>query len=256
MPTGPGYRSTGRDVEARAGLPSSLVLYRETLAGGRTRCERKKNLFLVNGATGEFVPLGCGRMTCPACVPWLAARTAGAIGLAEPERFATLTLVGEDWRTVRARMYRLRYELRKSLGVAFEWAWNVEPNPKGTGHHVHLFEHGAYIPQRLLSRLADKNGMGGVADIRKWEPEGSLSSAYGLKGLLYPTKELREDLDVFLEANGRRLVHASRGYFRYCGTHLGLEDARRKWSVVRRGTTEPDPWGVRYCPAWERGISK
>lgn len=247
------------DVDALADAPpSSLVHYRESLGNSRPRCERKKNLFLVNGATGEFIPLGCGRMTCPACVPWLAARTAGAIGLAEPERFVTLTQVGNDWQTVRARMGRVAYDLRKALGNYLEWAWTVEVNPEGTGHHVHLFQHGAFIPQRLLSHLADYNGMGRVADIRKWEPQGTLSSAYGLKGLLYPSKGALGEVDalgVFLEANGRRLIHATRGYFRYCGRHLGLEDARRMWSVVRRGATEPDPWGVRYCPAWEKGIT-
>lgn len=264
MPTGPGYRSTAGDVEARDGLPSSLASYRESLRSSRPRCERKLNLWLVNQATGEFMPLGCGRMTCPQCVGWLAVRTAGAVGLAEPQRFGRLSLVGNDWQTVRARMSRLRYDLRKALRQDFEWAWNVEQNPKGTGHHVHFFQHGAFVPQRLLAELADYRGMGRNVDIRQWKPQGSLSTAYGLKGLLYPMKgalderEGQDDevLNGFLAINGRRLIHASRGYFRHCGEHLGLEDARRKWSVVRRGATEPDPWGVRYCPAWERGKSK
>lgn len=249
------------DVDVLADGPlSSLAYNRESLPRRPERCERKKYLFLVNGATGEFVPLGCSRMTCPSCSRWLAIRTAGAVGLAEPQRLIRFSLVGDDWQTVRARMSRVVYDLRKALPGGVELAWNVEPNPKGTGQHIHALEHGSYIPQPLLAEIADRRGMGRNVDIRKWEAQGPLSSAYGLKGVLYPIKGAlgeQEGLDVFLRCNGRRLIHATRGFFRHgaLGPHVGLEDARRIWSVVRRGATEPDPWGVRYCPAWEKGIS-
>jgi hypothetical protein len=250
VPTGPGYTQIS---EPEADGLSSLASYRKSLGGSkRRRCAAKKNFWLVNGVTGEICPLGCGRMTCGDCVGWLAARTAGAVGLSEPERFGRLSLVGDDWSTVRARMGRLRYDLRKALGKPFEWAWNVERNPKGTGHHVHFLTHGCYVPQRLLCRLADYNGMGHNTDIRQWRAQSSLAEAYGLKGLLYPMKSAQGvELPDFLELNGKRLIHASRGFFRFEGQRLALEDARRQWSTLRGGTAEPDPWGVVYQPAWE-----
>ena len=183
-----------------------------------------------------------------------AGQVAGAIGLARPERLIGLSLVGEDWQTVRARVRRLRYDLRHQLGRRFEDCWHVEPNPAGTGHHVHAWQRGGFVPQGVLSRLADARGMGRVCDIRAWRPEGPLAEGYGLKlaGVRYGLKlaESSDQMFTYLEANGGRLVHASRGFWRdELGEPCGQKAARRAWCrSVAEGDGEEHDWQLRLIP--------
>jgi hypothetical protein len=177
-------------------------------------CPKTRALVFVNTVTGEMIPARCGRNSCAYCVQGNARRRAKAIAFAAPERAILLTQVGEDWQLVRARMFRLKYELQKALEKEFQWVYHVEPNPKGTGHHVHAWERGAFIPQRLLSATADHVGMGGFARINKIRSVRDAAN-YGLKGLGYGMKgvEAAESRSEYLLANGRRLTHQSRGFF-------------------------------------------
>jgi len=146
-------------------------------------------------------------------------------------------------------MKLLGHRLRKSVGP-FEWCWHVEPNPKGTGHHVHAWQRGSYIPQRTLSALAAGEGMGRVCDVRRWRPS-TRATMYGVKlaGVGYGLKlaEARESLELYLGCNGGRLVHASRGFWldregQHCGQREAMdawakraeESGRGEWQLVRR----------------------
>ena len=155
-------------------------------------------------------------MGCPVCGPVEAFKLASAIALGEPERLVTLTRVGDTWAERRARMKRLRHDLVQELG-AVEWAWSVEPNPRGTGHHVHAVQWGDFLPQRRLSQMADRRGMGRVVDVRALDRHAGSSlylvkmaaDAYGLKQATSAT-----DREAFIDANGGRLLHTSRGFWR------------------------------------------
>jgi hypothetical protein len=168
---------------------------------------------------GDFIPARCGANWCPWCGPINALRITGAIALAGPERLLTLTQVGESWATVRVRMRRLRHRLVNDVG-AVQWVWSVEPNPRGTGHHVHAEQYGAFVPVRRLSALARREGMGQVVDIRRIRMRVDVSSRYLVKlaADAYGTKLARgdvEQLGAYLRANGgRQMVHASRGFWR------------------------------------------
>jgi hypothetical protein len=255
------------DLGEAADPLSSLVLYRQTLPGSRhvsagqdpqkgtlrKRCPKKEGWWLVNTSTGERVPAGCGAAKCSVCAHGAAIRTAGAIGLSAPERFVTLTQVGEDWPTRRARMNRLAYELRTAIGQPVEMAYCVEANPRVTGHHSHAWQRGAFVPQKLLSRLADSVGMGKIVDIRKWEPKGSLAEGYGIKGLMYGLKVLdaggESGHEKYLRENGNRLVHASKDYWRNKdGKRCGVAEARRDWMRLRGGD---DKWVLVHSLKWE-----
>lgn len=151
-----------------------------------------------------------------------------------------LTLVGEDWQTVRARMKRLQYDLAHEVGVC-DWVWSAEWNPAGTGHHVHAHQRGDFIPQNRLSVLAARNGMGEFARIRRWHT-GTQSEGYALKGVGYGLKGTAavESGSRFLAVNGGRLTHQSRGYFEggvRAAEARGVARARiggetREWQVV------------------------
>ena len=251
--------ASSSDVAPAAAPLSSLALYRQSVPESddlvpgpkAKRCPTKWGWWLVDGLTGEKLPAGCGAASCKACGCWAATRTAGAIGLANPERLVRLSLVGNDWQTRRARFRRATYELRCLLGPDLHWAYCVERNPRLTGFHAHCWHRGRFIPQRLLVEVCDSVGMGRNCDIRRWEPRGELSTAYGIKGLMYGLKGLKAGgQEQYLEENGGRLVHASRGYWLDGeGKPCGLGEARRAWGRLR--TCEERAWKVRYEPKWE-----
>jgi hypothetical protein len=93
-----------------------------------------------------------------------------------------------------------------------EWLYHVEPNPKETGYHVHAWQHGSKIPKEALQEAAHRAGAGWtrIEAIRQAANVG----AYGLKGLSYGLKGLTDGAARYLELNGGRLTHQSRGYFR------------------------------------------
>jgi hypothetical protein len=130
-----------------------------------------------------------------------------AIKYSRPERFLTLTLVGDDWQTVRTRLKAYVYEVRQQVG-AVDMVWNVERNPAGTGHHVQAWQRGDFLAQAELSRLAQRFGMGKRVHITRWESGGE---KYALKEA-YAVKQT-EQAETFLGMNGGRLTHQTRGYF-------------------------------------------
>ncbi len=196
---------------------------------------------------GLQFPARCGRNACEWCGPVNALQTARAIALAEPERSYLLTLAGDDFQTVRARVNRLRYDVRQEVGPFFD-CWHVEPNPEGTGHHVHGLQHGRFVPVETFRRMADRRGFGrwvGLSRVRS----ASSAALYGVKlaamaAAAYSLKGASADLEMFLRANGGRMVHASRGFWREGkggGTLPGVGAARTiaRWRVK----------GPQLCPA-------
>jgi hypothetical protein len=182
----------------------------------------------LNFDTGQVVPARCGRTSCAYCLRKNAGRRARAIALAKPQRAILLTQVGEDWQTVRNRMKVLRSRIAAEVKVC-EWCWHVEPFPSGVGHHVHAWQHGSFIPQDRLSRLAASVGMGSFARINVIRSARG-ASLYGLKGLTYGLKglEAADEGATYLAENGRRLTHQSRGYFRSgSGAKLAVRAAER-----------------------------
>lgn len=177
-------------------------------------CPNTRGMIFVNDVTGVVIPARCRRNACAYCIHGNARQRARAIANSKPERAILLTQAGDDWQAVRARMKDLKYDLQCQLDASFEWVYHVEPNPKGTGHHVHAWQRGAFIPQRQLSALADNAGFGPFARINKIRSVLDASN-YGLKGLGYGLKGAIaiETRAAYLTANGKRLTHQSREFF-------------------------------------------
>ncbi len=142
----------------------------------------------------------------------------------------------------------LCYRLRAS-GRSVSWCWHVEPNPKGTGNHVHAFQRGDYLPQRELSKVARGVGMGSVVWAEKVSEPDPVKLGYGLKlaGIGYGLKmaEAEASLASYLGCNGRRLVHTSRGFWEVEGRKVGQREAMQAWVRLggQRGELE-DPGGT------------
>jgi hypothetical protein len=61
----------------------------------------------------------CGAIRCWACIVPVAFNYARAIALAAPDQLLRLSLVGDDWPTIRRRVNRYREHLRKQ-GLAVQ----------------------------------------------------------------------------------------------------------------------------------------
>ena len=93
-----------------------------------------------------------------------------------PQRFITLTQAPEDKKRRRDQVNAYLRRLR-GAGYRCELAWVTEPNPKGTGFHIHALQKGDYIPQPVLQ----KRWGGRIAHIKKLDSVGGGVSAYMLK---------------------------------------------------------------------------
>jgi hypothetical protein len=236
-----------------AGAPSSLVLYRQTVAPPKgddagvspdpEGCSRMSGWLVMSQSTGAVFPARCGRLACAYCVRVNARRRALAISYARPEREITFTAVGDSWPVVRDRVKRVAYGIRKEVGTS-EWVWHVEQNPKGTGHHVHAWQKGSYVPQRLLTELAVREGMGRVTHVSKLRNRRK-AAGYGLKGLSYGMKGIEADREgeQYLGLNGQRLTHQSRGFFVSTnGDKLGVRGAEKAAMATDDAGKDPGPW--------------
>jgi hypothetical protein len=213
-------------------------------------CDRMRGRSFLNVETGQLVPARCGGLRCSYCLRANSRKRARAISSSCPERAILLTQVGDDWQAIRSRMFHLRADVANEVGP-FQWVWHVEPNPLRTGHHVHAWQHSAFIPQRLLAAKADGVGMGGFARINRIRSEVG-AGVYGLKGISYGLKGVAaEDEGLgYLVDNGWRLTHQSRGYFRVDGQPVSVKNAERSPECCpkHRGSEDRCQWVLVATP--------
>lgn len=140
----------------------------------------------VNVETGLSIPVFCKKYGCMRCGPLRIAGWRRLVELTEPERFATLSWVGDTMieasRTVQTVIQRLRRN-----GYKFEYFVVFEH--KERGFHAHMLQKGDFIPQKFLSAAlaSATNGKAYVTDIRACWP--------GAAG--YVTKYVTKQLDSF-----------------------------------------------------------
>lgn len=198
---------------------------------------------LLNRDTGEIRPRGCRRLVCAACAGVLAWRRSLAIAIALPDKAITLTLVAasddpDPWQTARKRVNRHAEWMRRLGADPGERVFHVEPNPKGTGYHAHVWGRGPDIPFGVSDEAARRAGLGWVHVERLRSTVGA--SAYGLKGLSYGLKGTQGgsgSVDEYLRCNGSRLTHQSRGFF--AG---GVRGCERAALAQYRATAGESPW--------------
>lgn len=194
------------------------------------QCPNWDGHWLLNHCTGERVPTRCRANRCAFCLPRNATRRSLAIALADPSLFLTLTLVGDEFPQIRARWNRVRYEVARA-GYPFDAVWHVERFKRLDSHHIHAWLHGQdRIPFQLLQRTAVRYGMGQVLWIKRWETRAE-SVGYGLKGIAYGMKAA--DTEAYMVANGGRISHATRGYWRCGGQRVAGVRAAERAAIAR-----------------------
>jgi hypothetical protein len=113
----------------------------------------------------------------------------------------TLTNVPRDRQEAYLAFQKLVRDLRAE-GIAFEYVRFFEVGSKSGMYHFHLAQVGDFVPVRLLSALAQKNGFGKVVDIRR---------CHGAGPGWYMSKYIAKGLDTI--PAGWRKVAASRHFF-------------------------------------------
>lgn len=221
--------------------------YRRTRSGGPTwpACPRKLGLVVVNRQTGQVVAARCDRLSCFACIVPRTIAVARALGLARPRQTVTLTLVGQEWSTIRRRMGLFRTALRR-LGATGEYCYQVEPNPAGTGNHIHLWWRGDDLADGIVPESARRAGLGShsfVEDAYVMVNEFHVPAlAYGFKMILEGRPEVPTELwpsaELYLRLNGGRLTHTTRAFWTdEKGRSVSIRDAM---NAARRGL--PGSW--------------
>jgi len=204
---------------------------------GWPRCPRSK-LELIDPSTGKRAPVRCGSLRCYACLVPVALNYASALGLARPSQKLRLTWVGRTHQEIRQRVRKFHRLLRRQ-GRQVEHAYSVEPNPRGTGNHIHGWTWGSPITLEELQDAATGAGMGaevwiGPAHVLPTTPP---MIKYGLKSVLdYPpgVTEMWPEAREFLELNGGRLLHATRGFWRDGETEEPIPGVRPAIAVARQ----------------------
>ena len=163
--------------------------------------------------TTQFVPITCGRWSCPDCAERKAATVYARIRQAKPERHVTLTChtqafssPAEALKRMKSQIPRLRQEL-KEKGYTFEYALIWERFKNGYPH-AHLSTWGDYIPQSLLSDIWARLAYSPIVWIERLT-DTSYSHHKFTKYLLK-----RANVHYSLFEHSRR-VQFSNGYHRY-----------------------------------------
>ena len=118
-----------------------------------------------------FLP--CNSWSCPTCAKRKARNIARITkrGFKNEEiRFATLTMrdtknITQAAKDIKEAWNRLRLILTRRYG-SIKYVWTIEGHKRSGMPHLHVLLN-KYIPQRLLSRLAERSGFGKIADIRR-----------------------------------------------------------------------------------------
>lgn len=120
---------------------------------------------------------------------------------------------------------------RTFRGAVVESAYTVEAGAKTGMVHLNFFWHGGFVPQSFLVEVAAAIGWGRRVSVNKWEPAKAGAGGYGMKEARaasgYGMKEARATSSTttlsdhlqpsqaaFLERNGGRLMHTTRGFWR------------------------------------------
>lgn len=182
-------------------------------ANGEGHCPRFPFDYL-NLTTGAMWPASCKSVRCPVCGVREVRKRAWRVAQAQPTRFLTLTRLHADYQHARAQEAKLLKYLRRQ-GLTVEWAIAHELTKRGD-RHAHALVKGDYLPQALVSNLAERAGMGYIVDVRKVRGSDGAAS-YALKESLrvvgYATKGTGH-LDAHLALNGGFVCRTTRGYFR------------------------------------------
>lgn len=150
----------------------------------------------LHAESGLVAHATCGRYSCLFCGPRRVSMWRSTIELASPERFVTLTRVGDTLAEVGRVTTTICQRLRRA-GYKFEYCATFERHKRaGNGFHVHMLQRGDYIPKGELSAalLSATHGRSFVVDVHKCKPgSAGYVTKYCTKMLTASEQGSRED---------------------------------------------------------------
>ncbi len=251
---GEDYPSLRRSPASRASGATSLDVYRQSQSVGAPSGQKKSGLNngiplevqakiccdpwavrhrFLHPESGLLAYATCGRYACLYCGPRRVALWRSVIEQAAPQRFITLTSVGDTLSEVGSVTQAIVRRIRRH-GYEFQYCATFEQHKMGR-FHTHMLQRGEYIPQGFLSESLRSvtHGRSWVVDIRRCKPG---SAGYVTK---YCTKMLAAG-DVGRNPDGtvRRVnrVRYSRGFFPSSVAEMRA-DLRDKWQSERAERT-------------------
>jgi hypothetical protein len=159
----------------------------------------------------------CGKNACQVCSVINARRIAGAIRLAEPPWWFSLTLVGSSAGEITKTISMFVHYARKDIS-SLKVAWAAEENLGHTGVHVHGFFHAGDRDHEIGNHTFDW-AVSRAKVGHRWKL-GRVPKEAGSEYLGYPFKSLvlLDQHELFLHLNGspnrRQLVHSSNHFWR------------------------------------------
>ncbi len=167
------------------------------------------------------------------------------IALAQPEYMVLATNLFGDYRTDRDRIAALQKGLRDQVGVV-QWLWVIEPNPKGTGYHLHAWGWGGAFSKDQLAEQAALVGYG-YTDLVPKTYDGDFG--YIAKNATYNQASLNEHLRL----NSPELIHG-RGFWRdgSTGGPLDQREARTKARALARQQANADMTPAQKNAEWSK----
>jgi hypothetical protein len=194
-------------------------------------CPNPKKRAVIDDVTGEIDSVPhmwrdqagnervnrCSKNACAVCVVINAKRIAGAIQLAEPSWWFSLTLVGDSPSVINHRLALFVYYARKEV-PSLQDAWAAEENPAWSGCHVHGYLHTAgerRISDEIFDDAVRRAGVGNHWAIDPVpNPHGVEYFGYPFKSLIAGDYMAHRFLDLNGSPNRRRLIHSSAGFWR------------------------------------------
>ena len=142
------------------------------------------------------------------------------VSLASPDYLITVSgFSGEQAKDMKTRRQLLK-ALRTEVGEVFLLS-AFEPNPAGTGYHLHAWGYGDPLEDWQVTSAAEQVGLGTITDLKPVTFNGSFD--YIVKNATWNQASLAEHIRL----NGKELMQG-RGFWRHArtGQHLNQEQAR------------------------------
>lgn len=193
-------------------------------------CPRRPSIVIVNDADPtQFFFAGCDAYACPVCGPRKTNKLANAIAWQQDRvplaRLFTFTNAPVTWQQRRQKMRSVAHWAR-SKGYDWNVAWTTEQGSKTGMIHIHAIHYGDFMPrQELMDRW------GALIDLRLIKSSQGAASSYISKAARqsanYISKGKGDQYAQWLDLNGGRPMHITRGYFGEYSTREAVKLAQR-----------------------------
>lgn len=226
---------------------------RRTL-GGWDHCPNRQTVAWLDIDTWETFSATCGSLKCPYCIEVRVWKTAQAMAVSRPSRYAVLTLLHPTWEQNRDS-FQAFFRILDNKGYKLRAWYTIERNKADGMYHANLYWHSpGDVPKELLVEAAEKVGWGRIVYVQRYNPTNAdqyamkEASTYAMKEAQSSTSTRSRSISSaqaeFLKNNGGRLLNARRGQnspWRAGVNGAQLPGWRDAWTVAKEARFGKQP---------------